>query len=287
MAEALALAPWRRRPRATLGLYLHFVRLSFLEFLAYRLRYYTGVVSYTIFVAGNYYLYGALYASRPAATGETVTLGGLTLAEMVTYVGLSWIGRSFYFNNVDRDLSGQIREGHISMLLVKPVHAQTMYQFQALGEAAFRLLLFTLPIIVVVGPLFRLLPAARPALYGWTLLSFLLALLVNTQLNFLVGCLAFYLKNILGVIRAKMVMMEFLTGVMVPFTFFPEWVQRVVGWLPFQAISYIPVMTYLGRREDGELLKGLLLQAGWAVALLVAGRLVWNRAVRHVTLQGG
>ena len=52
------------RPR--LGLYVHFIRLAFLKFLAYRLRYYTGVVSYTIFVAGYYYLYPALFASRAA-----------------------------------------------------------------------------------------------------------------------------------------------------------------------------------------------------------------------------
>jgi ABC-2 type transport system permease protein len=287
VAETVALIPWRRRPGATLGLYLHFVRLSFLEFLAYRLRYYTGVVTYTVFVAGNYYLYTALFASRPAAAGGVATLGGLTLGEMITYIGLSWIGRSFYFNNIDRDLSGQIREGQVAMLLIKPVHAQTMLMFQALGEAAFRLLLFTLPIIVVVGPVFHLLPPPRPSLYGWTLLSFLLAFLVNAQVNFLVGCLAFYLHNILGVIRAKLVIMELLTGVLVPFTLFPEWVQRVMSWLPFQAINYIPVMTYLGRRSGDALARGLLVQAAWAIGLLLLGRWIWNRAVRHVTLQGG
>ena len=47
----VALAPWRRDRSASLRLYVTFVRLAFLKFLAYRLRYYTGVVSYTIFVA--------------------------------------------------------------------------------------------------------------------------------------------------------------------------------------------------------------------------------------------
>jgi ABC-2 type transport system permease protein len=286
MSEALVLGRWRRSPAATLGLYLHFIRLSFLEFLAYRLRYYTGVVTYTIFVAGNYYLYSALFGSRPAGAGPA-TLGGLTLPQMVTYVAVSWIGRSFYFNNIDRDLSGQIREGQISMLLIKPIHVQTMLLFQAMGEAAFRLILFTVPIVAVVGPLFHVLPPARPALYGWTLLSFTLAFLVNTQINFLVGALAFYLKNILGVIRAKLVVMEFLTGVLIPFTFFPHWFQQAVSWLPFQAISYIPVTIYLGRRIGPELTRALLAQAGWAVGLLLLGRWFWNRSVRHVTLQGG
>ena len=75
------LEPWRRTAVASLGLYFHFIRLAFLKFLAYRLRYYTGVVSYTIFVSGHYYLYTALFASRVADAGGA-TIGGLTLGEL-------------------------------------------------------------------------------------------------------------------------------------------------------------------------------------------------------------
>jgi ABC-2 type transport system permease protein len=280
-----ALLAWRRSRPATLGLYLVFVRLAFLKFLAYRLRYYTGVISYTIFIAGNYYLYTALFAGKVEAT--PVTIGGLTLPQMVTYVALSWLGRSFYFNNIDRILSGQIQQGEIAVMLIKPYHVQTVMFFEALGEAGFRLIMFTLPILAVAIPLFHLQAPPSPALYGWTMLSFLLALIVNSQINFLVGGLAFYLKNILGVIRAKMVTMEFLTGVLIPFSFFPEWFQRVVELLPFQAISYIPVTIYLGQRPGAALFQALLVQVGWAVGLFLAGRLFWDRSVRHVTLQGG
>jgi len=291
-AEALAatatagLRRWRRGGRATLGLYARFMRLAFLKFLAYRLRYYTGVVSYTIFVAGNYFLFTALYASR-AEGADAARIGGLTLAQMITYVVVSWIGRSFYFNNIDRTLSHQVVQGEIAVQLIKPLHVQTMMMSEALGEAAFRFLMFTLPITAVVVPLFGLQTPADPALYGWTLLSFLLAFAVNAQINFLVGCLAFRLQNIYGVIRAKMVMMEFLTGVLVPFTFFPEWVQTLVAWLPFQAVSYIPVTIFLGLREGSALPAALLLQGVWAVGLFALGRWFWNRSVRQVTLQGG
>ena len=283
-AAAAALTGWRRSSGASAALYLGFVRLAFLKYLAYRLRYYTGVISYTIFVAGNYYLYQAIFTSRAAAD---VTIGGLTLPEMVTYVALSWIGRSFYFNNIDRTLSHQIQQGEIAVLLIKPFHVQTATLFEAVGEAGFRLLMFTLPILAVIVPLFPLLGPAEPALYGWTLLSFALAFVVNSQINFLVGCLAFFLKNIIGVIRAKMVTMEFLTGVLIPFTFFPEWFQKIVALLPFQCISYIPVTIYLGRRTGEELAAALLLQAAWGLGLFVAGRLLWAYSVRHVTLQGG
>ncbi len=284
MTERL-LQPWRRTGTASLALYASFIRLAFMKFLAYRLRYYTGVVSYTIFVAGNYFLYSALFASR--AEGATATIGGLTLPEMITYVAVSWIGRSFYFNNIDRILSGQVQQGAIAVDLIKPYHVQTVMFFEALGEAGFRLLMFTVPILAVIIPVFRPVGPPEPALLAWTVLSFVLAFVINTQVSFLVGCLAFFLKNINGVIRAKMITMEFLTGVLVPFTFFPDWFQRVVTWLPFQAISYVPVTIYLGRRTGDALYEALLLQLAWAVCLLVAGRLLWTLAVRHVTLQGG
>lgn len=285
-ATADRLAPWRRTATASLGLYGHFVRLAFLKFLAYRLRYYTGVFSYTIFVAGHYYLYLALYAGR-AADGLPATVGGLTVREMVTYVAISWIGRSLYFNNISRDLARMVTEGEIAMHLIKPFHLQSVMMFEAVGEAGFRLIMFTVPIMLVVVPLFGVGAPVGAAALGWTLVSFTLSLVIYSQLGFLVGCLAFAMKNIQGVLRAQMVGMDFLTGVIVPFTFFPDWFQTAVAWLPFQCISYVPVMIYLGKRTGSDLVSGLLLQTAWAVGLTIAARLVWRVAVRHVTVQGG
>ena len=280
------LTPWRRSAGATAGLYLYFVRLAFLKFLAYRLRYYTGVVSYTVFVTGHYYIYTALFASAVAESAAG-TIGGLTLPEMITYVAVSWIGRSFYFNNIHRDLSRMIQEGEIGVQLVKPYHLQTVMLFEAVGESGFRLMMFTLPIMVVVVPLFGIQGPPSPDLYAWTFLSFTLALLIFSQLNFLVGCLAFGMKNIQGVLRAQMVSNDFMTGVVVPFTFFPGWFQTVMAWLPFQYISYVPVTIYLGKRTGPELHQAILVQLAWAVGLFVVGRLVWRRAVRGVIVQGG
>ena len=92
-----------------------------------------------------------------------------------------------------------MREGEIAMQLIKPYHLQTVMMFEAVGEAGFRLLMFTLPICVVVVPLFGIQLPARPGAAGLDRCSASAsALVVYSQLNFLVGCLAFHMKNIHG-----------------------------------------------------------------------------------------
>ena len=129
---------------SALRVYGAFVRAAFLKMLAYRLRYLTGIFSYLIYVTTYYYLWRSVYAH--AGPGR---IAGLDLGEMVTYVAVGWIARSFYFNNVDRDLADLVAAGDIASLLARPVSLQGMMVAQSLGESLFRLLFFSLPIFWV------------------------------------------------------------------------------------------------------------------------------------------
>ena len=74
-----------------LGAYTAFVRAKFHEMLAYRLRYYTGIVSYLVYVSTYFFLWRAVYTHR--ADGES--LHGFDLDSLVTYVAIGWLARFF------------------------------------------------------------------------------------------------------------------------------------------------------------------------------------------------
>jgi ABC-2 type transport system permease protein len=268
---------------AALALYGEFARITFLKMLAYRLRYYTGVVTYLVFVAGNTFLFRAVYRDLPA----DAQIGGFDAQSIVTYIAIAWIGRSLTFNNIDRDISTQVTEGNIAQNLMKPIDFQAMTYFGALGELAFRFVLFTLPISLVVFPLFRVGGPASLADGAAAALSFLLAFVVNSGVNFVVGTFALHLKSILGLVRAKYVLLELLTGALVPLSFFPDPWRGIVEMLPFQAIGWIPVTIWMGQRQGAELVQALAVQAFWAVALTLLGALLWRHGVRRTTVQGG
>ena len=68
--------------------YLDFIRIRFLMMLAYRVNYYSGIVIYAINIGAYYFFWQAIY-------GEQKTLAGFTVAQMTTYVAVSWMARAF------------------------------------------------------------------------------------------------------------------------------------------------------------------------------------------------
>jgi ABC-2 type transport system permease protein len=260
--------------------YAAFGRIAFLQILAYRLRYFTGIVTYLVNVTVYYFIWKALYTERE-------TLQGFSFEQMITYVAVGWTVRTFYFNNVDREIAYDIQQGYIAAKLSRPVDYQAMHISQAAGEALFRMLMFTVPTGLVILLIYPVQSPASPVAAGAFLLSLVFSFTIFAALNFMVGTCAVYLHSILSLIRAKYFLIEILSGLIIPLEFFPDSWSRVSALLPFQHISYTPLMIYMGKIQGSELGAVLLQECAWSAGLLLAGQWFWNKAAHRLIVQGG
>jgi viologen exporter family transport system permease protein len=282
VAEAVPArrAPWGQR----IAPYVEFSRVGFVNILAFRLRYYTGIVTYLINVTVYYFIWRAVYGS---AGGATPVLAGYDLGQMLTYVAVGWIIRSFYWNTIDQEMAYEFLEGKIAMELIKPISLQGMWLARAAGESAFRLGMLTAPTALVIALVF---PVRRPAStlhFGLFLVAVLGSFLLMGAINFMIGTCAIPLKSILALIRAKFWLIELLSGLLVPIRFFPAPLRAVSSWLPFEHIAYTPLQIYLGKLSDAQAARALLMQWVWVAVLLWLGALWWRRATRKITIHGG
>jgi len=261
-------------------LYLELIRMRFLSMLAYRVNYYSGVVIYGINIGAYYFLWGAIY-------GENGELGGLTVAQMTAYVAIAWMSRAFYFNNIDREIAEDVREGKVAIEMIRPYNYLAVKTVQAFGEGIFRLLFFAAPGIFLIS---LLIPFRFPATlnnWGLYLCSLVLAFLINTQINLLTGLLTFFLFRNDGIIWAKRVIVDLFSGLVLPISFFPGWAQTAMGFLPFQAINYYPSLIFTGAISSGRSWELIGLQVIWVLILLVPITLLWKRARNRLVVQGG
>ena len=266
-----------------MSVYSAFIRNAFLAMLAYRLRYYTGIVTYLLFVSVHYFIWCAVFADLPPGS----TIHGFSMPEMVTYVAVGWIARSLYFSNIDDEIDDLVRSGQIAIYLLRPVSFHAMMLSQAAGESLFRLCFFSLPIGIVILMAFPVAPPATASAMALFLLATAASFVIFAEINFLVGLLAFATKSTQGVMRAKYYLVQLLSGLLLPLTFFPHWAQSVLNTLPFKAITYVPLTLYLGKVPNGEVVQLLCEQLLWCVAFVGLSEHFWSRATASLTLQGG
>lgn len=260
--------------------YLGFSRVGFVNILAFRLRYFTGIITYALNVTVYYFIWSAVFRS-----GQSIA--GYNLPQMITYISIGWIIRSFYTNTIDQEMAYEMIEGSIAMNLIKPVSVQWMWISRAIGESAFRLTLLTLPTAVIISFIFRVQKPASRVDFLLFLLAVLGSFFLMAAINFMIGTCAVPLKSILSLIRAKFWLIELLSGLLIPMSYFPAKVGAVLAWLPFEHIAYTPLQIYLGKLDRVHALRALGLQWAWVIALLLLGNLWWERASKSITVHGG
>jgi ABC-2 type transport system permease protein len=262
------------------SMYLEMIRIRFLMMLAYRVNYYSGILVYSINIGAYYFLWGAIY-------GGQSSMGGLSGAQMTTYIAISWMARAFYFNNIDREMAMEIKEGKVAIEMIRPYNYLAVKTMQALGEGTFRLLFFSVPGMFIVAFLFPITFPENLSTWSWYLASLLFSFIINTQLNLLTGVLAFFLLNNEGLMRAKRVIVDLFSGLILPISFYPDWAQNIIQFLPFQAIGYLPGMIFTQGITGSAIGQAILIQVAWMLILLIPLQFMWSRAKKTLVVQGG
>ncbi len=263
-----------------LRVYLEVIRIRFLMMLAYRVYYYSGVINYSLNIGVYYFLWNAVY-------GGATSLNGMTAVQMATYIAVTWMSRAFYFNNLDYEIAAEIREGQVAVQLIRPYQYLLVKAAESLGEGLFRLLLFSAPGLIIVS---LVLPIQLPS-FGSVWMKFALSLflgfLINVQVNLLIGVLTFFFLNNQGLLRAKRVLVDLLSGVVIPIPFYPEWAQAILSFLPFQAISYLPSITLVKGLDGESFIQAIGIQLIWVLVLCLPILVLWAIAKKRMTVQGG
>ncbi|AZB41929.1 daunorubicin ABC transporter permease [Bacillus sp. FJAT-42376] len=260
--------------------YIEMVRIRFLMMLAYRTNYYSGILIYSINIGAYFFLWSAIY-------GDKGNIQGLSVLQMSTYVAVAWMARAFYFNNIDREIALEIKEGKVAVELLRPYHYLGMKTMQAFGEGVFRLIFFSLPGMIFIAFVFPLEFPGGVSTWIFFALSLVFSFIINTQINLLTGIMTFFLFNNDGLIRAKRVVVDLFSGLLLPISFYPGWAQNVMQYFPFQAISYVPNMIFTEAYKGNELMQALFYQGVWAVLLLIPIQLLWMLAKKQMVIQGG
>ncbi len=225
------------------------------------------------------YFWRAVYAN-------TSTLGGLTVTQTINYILLVRLlaplveTRTIYF------FGTMIRQGQIAVEMTRPLDMQLRLFVQSFAEL-ITFLAHHLPLFLIAWLFFGLQLPTNPGLWIAFFVSLILGQAVIFLFDWMFACLAFYVTETWGLSVVRVGVGSFFSGALVPLAMMPGWMQNLAAAMPFAQAMSVPVSFLSGITSLADAPRLWLIQIIWLVGLLILSRVVFNIAVRKVTVQGG
>ena len=191
---------------------------------------------------------------------------------------------------ISGDITDNVRDGSVIMTLLKPIDYRLSLISKAVGEMMYR---FFAPVVFVwIGlEIYKVMvlglgltPILNMLLY---ICSLVMSFFIYVLFDFCFGMIAFTTTYMFGMNMAKNALLGFLSGQLIPISFFPEVVQKAFDFLPFSSMIYTPVMVYLGKYVGTELCFVLGRQLFWVIFLYGLGTFLWSKITKRLIVLGG
>lgn len=251
---------------------------TYKDWMAYR-----SSVALSLFVGPVFFL--VQVAIWTAVYQSTDDIAGFTLQGMIRYYGATALMGYLTIDYSDYELQEHIRKGTFITFLLRPVSYGWYALCQKLGHRLLAVWLEFLPVALLFLLLFRV--DLRPAHPLWTAVSIALSFLLVFFVNFSIGLLSFWFTRNDGFRRAMLILRDFCSGTLLPLSLLPLGAQKILMFLPFQYLAYVPGRVFIGSYE----LAGMTLtipqivglQALMTLAMLGIAAWMWRSAVRRFT----
>ena len=263
--------------------YLHVLNIGIQNQLTYRVNFLFRACFSLLPLIATISLWRTVYA------GQSGSLGGYTLAQMVSYyLVVTLVDMLTMVSEDDWQIAADIRDGNISQFLVKPIDYLKYRLCLFLAGRAIYTAVALVPtaVFIFVQREYFVAPADLATL-GWFLLSVAMTALLQFFTSYAMALLAFWVLEVSTYIFILFAFEYIAGGHLFPLDILPPALAHALNFTPFPYQLYFPVSIYVGKSAGAALYQGLLIQLFWVVAAYGFARFMWARGIRKYSAVGG
>jgi len=216
-------------------------------------------------------------------------INGFTFNEMLIYFLLTNL--FFVFTQVEAVflISEEIREGRISLYMVKPISYKIRLYFEILGRA-IGIITLMIPVVFLTGLALTFIFHIIWTISIWQILLAILYIpfifMLMFEFSFLFGMVAIYTTNVFGLVIFISVFTRVVSGQLIPLALYPDALIGVINYMPFRFLSYPPLIL-LNKIGTHEILVGLMILALWVIGFMVINAIFYKLSIKKMVVFGG
>jgi ABC-2 type transport system permease protein len=215
-----------------------------------------------------------------AILGQRESINGFTKGDFIIYYLSITFGWYIVGGTFSRPLGNKIRNGYVSISLLKPFNAVLG---EGVNEQAFKIvsLIFAIPSAVFILYFFR-----GIVHFDFTLekVIFLIISLILGGINFafveaLVGMSTFWIMETWATDQLNNILRALFGGTLIPLALMPPALLFLSNLLPFKYMFYVPVSILISKNQNPLLDIGI--QALYILIFYILYKLVWRMGLKR------
>lgn len=252
--------------------------VSFAKHTAYRLDFFLQIIApVVVFFFINYSLWSSIYKNN-----FNIIIQGYNFNQMIQYHSWVMIVGLISQGHTSFNLAQDIRLGKISTYLIYPFN---LWEFHTASFLSFQLIQLFISCI----SLLCLVQINLIQISSYTLLikGFTVCLCVSLlwyTVQYFLGLLSFWLDETWILRVTFRLLASFLSGIILPLSFFPEKVLELIKLTPFPYMTYYPIKILMG--QDNLFWDCITVLSIWTVIFYFLSVLVWKKGLKLYTAAG-
>jgi len=253
-------------------------RIGFAEAVAYRAEMLIWVLSTTM---------PLVMLALWTTVAREAPVGGFGQADFVAYFLSNFIVRQLTGSWAAWEMNFEIRNGTLSMRLLRPIEPVFSYAVENLTALPMRIVVAVPVAAVMLWAVGTSHLPRDPLIWVLIVVATFSAWLTTFLLNIAIGCLSFFMESSLKVMEIYFVVFMVFSGYLVPVKLFPSVLRNVVEVLPFRFQIGFPVELMINAHGRAEALMLLGRQWLYIGVLAVLSYVLWRRGLKRFAAYGG
>lgn len=257
--------------------YWSIFKTSIAQEFAYRLNFLFWRVRNIIQILIFFFLWDAVFL------GKNTQIFGYNKPQIFTYAFVLIVVRALVFSIRSNDVAGQIANGELSNMLLKPVNyfkywltRDLVYKFLNLFfgtfEATILIIILKPNIYIQTNPVY---------LFGFAV-SLLIAIFLYFIISMTTSFAPFWVPEVSwgAQFLVMIVISEFLSGASFPLDIFPGVVYKILMLTPFPYLIFAPIKIYLGSFGYSMMIQSIVVGLVWCLLLWKMSLSIWRKGLK-------
>lgn len=262
--------------------YLQIIKITFEEYFEYRLNFLLWRFRSFVSFLTLFFFWLAIYR------GRTQLLGYERLQILTYVVGVAFL-RSIILSSRSVDLSGQIRSGELTKLIIRPLGMIQYWFSRDLTDKFLNIFLTIFEIGFILSVFkFPLYFPKNPLTYFWFLFFVVLGVFLYFFISFTISVVTFWVDEIWATRWLfGIILLEFFAGAFFPIDVLPNWLIRIIYLTPFPSLVFLPLKVWLEQLSGLMMTKAILVCLAWLVFFWRFSLTLWKKGAKNYGAYGG